>query len=65
MFSSKKAVRLDKDLYERLEKKAGEAGYATTDEFIAHVLETACSGGDDSPDRDEVDRQLRGLGYLE
>ena len=65
MFSSKKGIRLDKDLYERLEKKAAEAGYSTTDEFIQHVLETAVSGQDDSPDRDEVDRQLRGLGYLE
>ena len=65
MFSSRKNIRVDKDLYERLEKKAAEAGYSTTDEFITHVLESAVSGQDESPDRDQVDRQLRGLGYLE
>ncbi len=65
MFSSKKTIRIDKELYLRLQEKSGEAGYSTTDEFIVHVLESAAAERDDRLDRDQVDRQLRGLGYLE
>lgn len=65
MFSSKKSIRLDKELYQRLQEKASEEGYATTEEFIQHVLEKASAQRDEQLDRDEVDKQLRGLGYLE
>ncbi len=62
---SKKSIRLDKDLYERLREKASGAGYSSTDEFIVHVLEKASAQQDEQLDREQVDRQLRGLGYLE
>lgn len=65
MFSSNKRIRIDKELYAKLEGKAGEAGYSSTEEFIAHILQKAVSGDDDELDREQVDRQLRGLGYLE
>ncbi len=65
MFSSKKSIRIDKELYGRLEEKSSEAGYSSTDEFIVHLLETAAAGQDEALDREQVDRQLRGLGYLE
>ena len=65
MFSSKKKIRLDKDLYQRLREKASGAGYSSTDEFILHILEKASAGQDEQLDREQVDRQLRGLGYLE
>ena len=65
MFSSKKSIRLDKELYQRLKEKASEAGYASTDEFIRHVLEKASAEREEQLDREQVDRQLRGLGYLE
>ena len=32
-------VKIDKDLMDRLRKVADVAGYATTEEFVAHVLE--------------------------
>ena len=65
MFSSKKSIRLDKDLYQRLQEKASGMGYSSTDEFIVHILEKASAEQDEQLDREEVDRQLRGLGYLE
>ena len=67
MFSSRKSIRIDKELYQRLEQKAGESGYSSTEEFVNHLLESAVSGGKDDgdPDREQIDRQLRGLGYLE
>lgn len=65
MFSSKKNFRIDKELYAKLQEKSGEAGYSSVDEYIIHVLETAVAGSDEDLDREQVDRQLRGLGYLE
>ena len=65
MFSSDKKIRIDKDLYQRLQEKAEAAGYASTDEFILHVLEGAVSDEKMELDREQVDRQLRGLGYIE
>lgn len=59
-------IKLDKSLYERVAEAAQKAGYSSTDEFVTHVLERAVVdledvGGTD----DEVEKQLRGLGYLE
>ena len=61
-------IKIDRSLYERLEEAAGRAGYATTDEFIQHVLEKAVTGAgveEQSSDEQEVEKQLRGLGYIE
>ena len=63
MFGPK--IKIDKGLYERLEKRAGKAGYATTDEFIIHVLEREVSQLERGQDDEEVRKQLRGLGYIE
>jgi hypothetical protein len=65
MFSSTKKIRVDKNLYLRLQAKAQEAGYSSTDEYITHVLESAATGSDEPSDREQIDRQLRGLGYLD
>ena len=63
MFGPK--IKIDKGLYERLEKAAGKAGYATTDEFIIHVLAREVSQLERGQDDEEVRKQLRGLGYIE
>lgn len=65
MFSSKKTVKLDKQLYERLEALAEKQGYSSTDELIVNLLESATSRSDDDLDREQAERQLRGLGYIE
>ena len=38
MFGSKK-ITLDKVLYERLERVAAQAGYASVQDFVVHALE--------------------------
>jgi len=38
MFNTKK-ITLDKALYERIEKMASQAGYASAQDFVVHVLE--------------------------
>ncbi len=65
MFSSKKKIVLEPQLYERLEKMAEAAGYSSTDELVTHLLEQATADQEEQLDRDAAERQLRGLGYLE
>ena len=60
-------VKLDKDLFERCKQHAEEAGYGSLEEFVAHTLEKAVggSGGVSREDEDEVNKRLKGLGYIE
>lgn len=58
-------IKLDRALYDKLAEAAQAAGYATTDEFIVHVLEKTVADLGGAQDEDEVRKQLRGLGYIE
>ena len=62
---STKKIKLEKDLFERAQKYAETAGYASVDEFITHMLEKELAKieeGDGSIE--EVEKRLRGLGYI-
>ena len=65
MFSSNVKVKLEKPLYDRLADIATVAGYSSTDEFVIHILEKEAAKFDDADDEAEVEKQLRGLGYIE
>jgi hypothetical protein len=61
-----KKIRLEGELYGRAKKFSETAGYSSVEEFISHLIEKELSkigGGDDSVE--EVEKQLRGLGYIE
>ena len=58
-------VKIDKSLYERVEQTAERAGYASADEFVKHLLEKAVSDVEEAETDEEVEKQLRGLGYIE
>ncbi len=58
-------IKIDNALYERLKVVSERAGYATTEEFITHLLERASSDVEDAATDEEVQKQLRGLGYIE
>lgn len=59
-------IKIDRSLYEKLERAAADGGYASTDEFVRHVLERAADARDgDQAEDEEVEKQLRGLGYIE
>lgn len=64
MFSSVK-IKIDRSVYERLARVAKIAGYASTNEFIAHVLDREVASLEQSKTDEEVEKQLRGLGYIE
>ena len=63
MFSAK--IKLEKSLYDRVARAGERAGYSSTDEFVTHVLEKAVSDLQDASSEEEVEKQLRGLGYIE
>ena len=64
MFSSHIKIKISKALYQRLEEKVAMEGYSSVDELIALVLQKA-AGSEVRTDDEDVDQQLRGLGYLE
>lgn len=64
MFGSRKIV-LDKALYERIEKVAGQAGYASVQDFVVHLIEGQVKHLEEAKDEEEVRKRLEGLGYIE
>ena len=65
MFSASTKVKIDKPLYQRLAQIAEIAGYSSTSEFVVHILEKEAAKFDKADDEAEVEKQLRGLGYIE
>jgi predicted transcriptional regulator len=63
-FGKTVSIKIDKDLHARLTKVADVAGYATVDEFVAHVLEKEMLHFEDSKNDDEIRAKLKGLGYI-
>ena len=64
MFGTKK-IAIEKALYERIEKVAGQAGYASTQDFVVHLLEQQVRHLEEARDEEEVRKRLEGLGYIE
>ncbi len=60
-----KAVKINSDLWKRVEEYAQKAGYSSATEFVEHVLERELSHAEKETGREEVERRLKGLGYLE
>ena len=65
MFSGKRKIKIDKDLYEQLAKAAERGGYSSTEELIRHVLEREVASLQEQQDSEQAEQQLRGLGYIE
>jgi metal-responsive CopG/Arc/MetJ family transcriptional regulator len=60
-----RSIRVNTDLWRRVEQHAKEAGYSSPEEFVEHVLERELEQQENEASQREVDRRLRGLGYLE
>ena len=57
-------VKIDRDLFDRLRKVSDVAGYATTEEFVEHVLEKEMLHFEDAGSDDDIRNKLKGLGYI-
>ena len=62
MFGPK--IKMEKELYERVQKVAKAAGYASPDEFVKHVLERELANFEDAGSEEEIKKKLEGLGYI-
>lgn len=60
-----KSIKLNPDLWRRVEQHAAKAGYSSAEEFVEHVIERELAKLDETEAREEVERRLKGLGYLE
>jgi hypothetical protein len=58
-------IKIDKPLFERVVQVALRAGYSSAQEFIQHLLEKAVADVEQAATDEEVEKQLRGLGYIE
>ena len=64
MFGGGNKVKLDNELFERVSKVAKLSGYASVDEFVAHVLEKELANIEDAGSEEEIKKKLEGLGYI-
>jgi len=60
-----KSVKLSSDLWRRVEECAAKAGYSSAQELIEHAIEKELARLEDAEAQVEVERRLKGLGYLE
>lgn len=59
------SVKIDKDLWRRIEECARKAGYSSPEEFVQHVLQREVERLESADISDEMRRRLKGLGYIE
>ena len=60
-----KSIKLNSDLWQRVEQHAQKAGYSSPEEFVEHVLEKELAKLEDAESDAEIVKKLQGLGYLE
>ena len=63
MFGGPK-IKIEKELLEKVKKMAKLSGYASVDEFVAHVLEKELANLDDASSEEDIKKKLEGLGYI-
>jgi hypothetical protein len=70
-FLGRQKLKIAPVLFRRLQNAAAQGGYASVDELVEHALEQAVerieqeSARQQAADKNQIDQQLRGLGYFE
>ena len=62
---SKTSVDLGKPLTDRARAAAAKAGYASVEEFVRHAVERELARIEEAESKEQITKQLRGLGYIE
>lgn len=57
-------IKLDRDLLARVKRYSDIAGYSSVEEFITHALEKELAKLEGAESREEIEKRLRGLGYI-
>jgi hypothetical protein len=58
-------VKVNKELWRRVQQCAETAGYSSPEEFVRHVLDREVSRLEQAGSKDELIQKLKGLGYME
>jgi metal-responsive CopG/Arc/MetJ family transcriptional regulator len=64
MFTSN-TIKLNKELWAKVERCAEAAGYSSPQEFVEHVLEKEIGKIEEEQSNEEIVKKLQGLGYLD
>jgi metal-responsive CopG/Arc/MetJ family transcriptional regulator len=57
-------IKLSKELVDKVERFAAMAGYSSKEEFITHCLEKEIAKLESSDSPEEIEKKLKGLGYI-
>jgi len=57
-------IKIDKNLYDKIEKSIEIAGYSSSEEFVKHTIEKEVNRLLDADNDPEVLERLKGLGYI-
>jgi len=63
--AAKTTLKLDKPLCDRAKEHAERAGYSSLEEFVEHAVERELASAGEEGSREEVEKKLKGLGYIE
>lgn len=58
-------IKIDNNLFARLQNVAGIAGYSSVEEFVVHMIEKELEKIESPDDDQAIEDRLRGLGYIE
>jgi hypothetical protein len=68
MFGSQK-IKIEGELLEKVKQCSDAAGYESIDDFVIHVLEKETNKilppAESNTSKEEIQKRLRGLGYIE
>jgi hypothetical protein len=57
-------IKLNQELINKVEKYAAMIGYSSKEEFITHCLEKEIAKMESSDSPEEIEKKLKGLGYI-
>ena len=60
-----KSIKLESRSLGRAAEHAAKAGYSSPEEFVEHLIEKELARQEEAEAHEEVERRLKGLGYLE
>jgi predicted transcriptional regulator len=60
-----KSIKLSAETWKRIEGCAKKAGYSSPEELVENAIAKELTRVEEEDGRAEVDRRLKGLGYLE
>lgn len=61
---SKTSIKLNKSLCQRAAQCARKAGYSSLEELVEHLLEKELARSETADSKEDVEKKLKGLGYL-